>query len=232
MLKVSAIRSNMAMLYNMLERPSNIFEHVQKHLTRYNMLYRRYITEYNNLLRNANRPNIDYPTCFITCYMTCLNGLLRAQDYRFERRNRKIIGLKEIILNPSLDAIGRTYASWKRQIPLCALIDLTFWNLLCLSPYYHGWKDNWISFRSVLWSCLNEQKRQKCYLKFDDWMKTLTEILIIFKKYSVVYGLRLMIRNFCLKKIIYKTIHFSVNKSINQIVHENETRSVSFANTR
>ena len=66
------------MLSNMLERPSNIFEHVQKHLTCYNMLYGRYITEYNNVIFKANRFNIDCPTCYITCYMTCLNGLLQA----------------------------------------------------------------------------------------------------------------------------------------------------------
>ena len=62
------------MLYNMLEKPSNIFEHVQKHLTCYNMLYGRYITEYNNVICSANCSNIDYPTYLITCYMTCLNG--------------------------------------------------------------------------------------------------------------------------------------------------------------
>ena len=27
------------------------------------------------------------------------------------------------------------------NIPLCALIDLTFQNLLRLPPNYHGWKD-------------------------------------------------------------------------------------------
>ena len=43
------------------------------------MLYRRRITDYyNNVLDSANRSNIVYPTCFITCYMTCLYGLPRA----------------------------------------------------------------------------------------------------------------------------------------------------------
>ena len=59
MLKVSANRSNM----------TNGIQHVRKtikHLTCYNMLYGRYITEYNNVICSANRSNIDYPTCFIT----------------------------------------------------------------------------------------------------------------------------------------------------------------------
>ena len=62
----------------MLERPSNIFERVQKCYK----TFKRFITCYNglydNVIRCANRSNILFLTCCVTCCMTCLNGLPRA----------------------------------------------------------------------------------------------------------------------------------------------------------
>ena len=64
----------------MLERPSNIFERAQKCYK----TFKRFITCYNglydNVVRCANRSNI----LFLTCCMTCLNGLPRALKKQYK----------------------------------------------------------------------------------------------------------------------------------------------------
>ena len=62
----------------MLERPSNIFECVQKCYKAFKRLITCYNELYANVRRCANRSNILYITCCITCCVTCLNGLPRA----------------------------------------------------------------------------------------------------------------------------------------------------------
>ena len=58
----------------MLERPSNIFERVQKCYKTFKRFTTCYKGLFDNVIRCINHSNILFLTCYVTCSITCLNG--------------------------------------------------------------------------------------------------------------------------------------------------------------